>query len=120
MIALLVALFLIVALLGYLIGVYNSLVRVRAAVKLAWSDIDVLLVQRHDELPKLVESCKRYMQFEQQTLERVMLARAAVSTARERGDLSALGGAEQELRSSIGRALAALWSLYGVSGVVMP
>jgi len=64
MLAVLVLLFLIVALAGYLIGVYNGLVRVRAAVKLAWSNIDVLLVQRHDELPKLVEVCKQYMQYE--------------------------------------------------------
>jgi len=56
MLAVLVLLFLIVALAGYLIGVYNGLVRVRAAVKLAWSNIDVLLVQRHDELPKLSRS----------------------------------------------------------------
>src|SRR5579872_3095899 len=61
---LLVVLFLFIALIGYLIGTYNGLVQVRAAVKLAWSNIDVLLVQRHDELPKLVEVCKQYMQYE--------------------------------------------------------
>src|SRR2546430_3785561 len=71
MLAVLVLLFLVVALTGYLIGVYNGLVRVRAAVKLTWSNIDVLLVQRHDELPKLVEVCRQYMQFEAGTLERV-------------------------------------------------
>src|SRR5205823_3664782 len=76
MLTVLILLFLIVALTGYLIGVYNGLVRVRAAVKLAWSNIDVLLVQRHDELPKLVEVCKQYMQYEAGTLERVMRARA--------------------------------------------
>lgn len=75
MLSLLIVGFLLVALVGYLIGVYNSLVRVRAAVQLAWSDIDVLLVQRHDELPKLVEVCKQYMQYEAATLERVMRAR---------------------------------------------
>jgi LemA protein len=102
MIALFVTLFLIVALMGYLIGVYNSLVRVRAAVKLAWSDIDVLLVQRHDELPKLVEVCKQYMQYEGGTLERVMRARAGVDAARNSGSMSALGAAERELRSGLG------------------
>src|SRR5689334_10842179 len=102
MIAMLVTLFLIVALVGYLIGVYNSLVRVRAAVKLAWSDIDVLLVQRHDELPKLVEVCKQYMQYEGGTLERVMRARAGVDAARNSGSMSALGAAERELRSGLG------------------
>ena len=75
MLVLLVLLFLVIAFTGYVIGIYNSLVRVRAAVKLAWSDIDVLLAQRHDELPKLVEVCKQYMQYESNTLERVMRAR---------------------------------------------
>jgi len=56
-------------------------------VKLAWSNIDVLLVQRHDELSKLVETCKQYLQYEQQTLERVMQARAAVVTARSSGSV---------------------------------
>ena len=58
MLTLLVLLFLALALFGYLISVYNALVRVSAAVKLAWSNIDVLLVQRHDELPKLVDVCR--------------------------------------------------------------
>ena len=60
MVAGLLLIFLLVALAGYLIGIYNGLVRVSAAVKLAWSNIDVLLVQRHDELPKLVEVCLLY------------------------------------------------------------
>jgi LemA protein len=101
MLAFLVLLFLVLALGGYLIGVYNGLVRVRAAVKLAWSDIDVLLAQRHDELPKLVEVCKQYMQYEGGTLERVMRARAGVDAARSSGSMSSLGTAERELRSGL-------------------
>jgi LemA protein len=101
MIAVFVLLFLIVALAGYLIGVYNGLVRVRAAVKLAWSNIDVLLVQRHDELPKLVEVCKQYMQYEADTLERVMRARAGVDAARSSGNLNSLGTAEAQLRTGL-------------------
>ena len=101
MLAMLIVLFLAVALCGYLIGVYNGLVRVRAAVKLAWSNIDVLLVQRHDELPKLVEVCKQYMKYEPETLERVMRARAGVDAARASGSVGSLGGAERELRSGL-------------------
>jgi LemA protein len=101
MIAVFVVLFLIIALVGYLIGVYNGLVRVRAAVKLAWSNIDVLLVQRHDELPKLVEVCKQYMQYEADTLERVMRARAGVDVARSSGNLNSLGTAEAQLRTGL-------------------
>lgn len=101
MLAFLVMVFLLVAVTGYLIGVYNGLVRVRAAVKLAWSNIDVLLVQRHDELPKLVEVCKQYMQYEANTLERVMRARAGVDAARSSGNMSSLGAAERDLRSGL-------------------
>jgi LemA protein len=97
----LIILFLFVAVIGYLIGVYNGLVRVRAAVKLTWSNIDVLLAQRHDELPKLVEVCKQYMQYEGSTLERVMRARAGVDAARSSGNLQSLGSAERELRSGL-------------------
>ena len=98
MISLLVLGFLSVALLCYFIVVYNGLVRVGAAVKLAWSNIDVLLVQRHDELPKLVEVCRQYMQFERDTLERVVKARTAVDTARNSGNVSSVGTAERDLR----------------------
>ncbi len=101
MVVLLVLLFLLIALVGYLIGVYNGLVRVRAEVKLTWSNIDVLLVQRHDELPKLVEVCRQYMGYEAPTLERVMRARAGVDAARTAGSLSSLGSAERELRSGL-------------------
>jgi len=101
MIAVLVLLFLVVVLFGYLIGIYNGLVRVRAAVQLAWSNIDVLLVQRHDELPKLVEVCRQYMRYESETLERVMRARAGVDGARSAGNLASLGSAERELRSGL-------------------
>src|SRR5450755_2690076 len=101
MIALLVILFLLVAFLGYMIGIYNGLVRISAAVKLAWSNIDVLLVQRHDELPKLVEVCKQYMQYEGPTLERVMKARTGVDAARDSGSVNSVGVAEKELRTGL-------------------
>ncbi len=48
-----------------LVGIYNSFVAVRERVKPCWANIGVLLKQRHDELPKLIEIRKPYMQFEQ-------------------------------------------------------
>jgi LemA protein len=101
MIALLVVAFLILALVGYLVGVYNGLVRISAAVKLAWSNIDVLLIQRHDEIPKLVEVCKQYMQYEGGTLERVMKARSGVDAARSSGNLNSLEAAEHEMTAGL-------------------
>lgn len=90
----------------YFIVIYNNLVSIKHNVAKAWSNIDVLLKQRHDELPKLVEVCKQYMQYEQETLEKVMKARSAVSAAREHGDVPALGGAETQLRMGLGNLFA--------------
>jgi len=105
-IGLVVILALALALAAYLIGIYNGLVSLRENVKVAWANIDVLLKQRHDELPKLVETCKRYMQFEQETLEKVMRARASVSQASTSGNIAAVGAAEQQLRAGVGRLFA--------------
>jgi LemA protein len=88
------------------IGIYNRLVSLKHASKTAFSNIDVLLKQRHDELPKLVETCKQYMKFEQDTLEKVMKARSSVHAAGASGDVAALSAAEGELRSGLGRLFA--------------
>ena len=106
MIALIVLLAVAVVLVVYLVGIYNSLVGVRERVKQAWANIDVLLKQRHDELPKLIETCKQYMQYEQETLDKVMRARGAVYAASAGGNVAALGAAEQQLRGDIGRLFA--------------
>jgi LemA protein len=105
-IGLLVILALSVALIVYFVGIYNGLVNLRENVKVAWANIDVLLKQRHDELPKLVDTCKRYMQFEQETLEKVMRARASVSSASTSGNVAAVGAAEQQLRAGVVRLFA--------------
>ena len=96
----------VVVVVGYAIIIYNNLVSLKHAVAQAWANIDVLLKQRHDELPKLVETCKQYMQYEQDTLEKVMQARAAVSDARARGDVAAVGAAESTLRLGLGNLFA--------------
>jgi LemA protein len=96
----------IVALFLYLIMIYNSLVRLKHNVSQAWSNIDVLLKQRHDELPKLIETCKQYMKYEKDVLERVVQARASVARAREAGDVDALGAAETEMRIGLGNLFA--------------
>ncbi|MCB1820977.1 MAG: LemA family protein, partial [Candidatus Competibacteraceae bacterium] len=44
----------------YIIIIYNRLVNLKHNAGMAWSNIEVLLKQRHDELPKLVETCKQY------------------------------------------------------------
>ena len=95
----------VVALL-YAVIVYNGLVQLKHNVAKAWANIDVLLKQRHDELPKLVEVCRQYKQFEQETLQRVTEARARVAQARENHDVPALGQAEGMLRMGLGQIFA--------------
>ena len=92
---------LVIAFVLYLVLIYNNLVRLKHNVSQAWSNIDVLLKQRHDELPKLVETCKQYMAYEKDVLEKVTAARAAVGRAREAGDVTALGKAETALRAGL-------------------
>ena len=104
--ALLIFLGIVAVLLFYGIGLYNHLVNVKHAVAKAWANIDVLLKQRHDELPKLVEVCKQYKQFEQATLQKVIEARSQVQSARERQDIPALGQAEGMLRMGLGSIFA--------------
>ncbi len=61
--------------------VYNGLVRLQNEIVRSWANIDVLLKQRHDEVPNLVACVKGYMDYERQTLEAVTQARAASMSA---------------------------------------
>jgi LemA protein len=60
---------------------YNRLIRLRNENDRAWANIDVLLKQRHDEIPNLVDAVKEYLQHEQQTLLAVAQARTASISA---------------------------------------
>jgi LemA protein len=102
----LILLALLLVLVFYTIFIYNNLVSLKHGVSKAWSNIDVLLKQRHDELPKLVEVCKQYMQYEQETLEKVVQARSAVMQARSGGNIKELGQAESQLRLGLGNLFA--------------
>lgn len=95
-----------IVLLLYAILIYNNLVRLKHAVSKAWSNIDVLLRQRHDELPKLVETCKQYMDYEKSALAQVMEARAAAHAARQNGDIKGVGKAETAMRMGLGQLFA--------------
>lgn len=85
----------------FAIMTYNSLVTVKHNVSKAWANIDVLLKQRHDEIPKLVEICKQYRQFEQDTLQKVIEARSKVFNASQSQNMGDLGKAEAQLRGSL-------------------
>lgn len=101
-----IALAVLVAVVVYAVMLYNGLVAIKHNVSLAWSNIDVLLKQRHDEIPKLVEICKQYRQFEQDTLQKVIEARSKVFNASQSQNMGDLGKAETQLRGSLANLFA--------------
>ena len=86
----------------YVVMTYNSLVSIKNNVEKAWANIDVLLKQRNDELPKLIDTCKAYMAHESQTLEKVIQARLGADAARQTQDMTGLSKAEAGLQASLG------------------
>jgi LemA protein len=104
------------ALVLWLVGAYNTLVRLKNQVYNAWKQIDVQLKRRHDLIPNLVETVKGAMTFERETLEAVVKARnqaiavtgattpaGAVPTAAAVRETAA---AEAQLTAALGRLLA--------------
>ena len=63
------------AIVGYFITIYNGLISLKENIKKSWSNIDVIVKQRHDELPKLISVCESYSEFETGILDRLMRAR---------------------------------------------
>lgn len=84
---------------------YNSLVQVRIDVDSAWSNIDILLKQRHDELGKLLDTVKTYMGYEQDVLTQVTRLRSQASDAGG-GDGTARMQAESQLSPMLSRLFA--------------
>ena len=93
----------LIVLAAYVVGVYNMLVRLANNIDKAWSNIDVILKQRHDELPKLVEVCNSYMTHERETLESVTKARNAYSEGLNTTDKAQ---AENQIVGALGRLFA--------------
>ncbi len=85
-VVLLVIVLVVIVVVVYGVSIYNGLVRLRNQYEKAWSNIDVLLKQRVDMIPNLVETCKGYMQHERGTLEAVTNARSQWQQASSRGD----------------------------------
>ena len=80
----------------FLIFMYNGLVRLRNMVDEAWNQISVQLKRRHDLIPNLVNAVKGYMEFEQETLTKVVEARNAAVSAQQAGPAAAGQSAQAE------------------------
>lgn len=87
----------------YAVGIYNTLVRLSNNIDKAWSNIDVILKQRHDELPKLVKVCNSYMTHERETMERVTSARSVYGRSTS---VDEKAQAENQLTRALGRLFA--------------
>jgi LemA protein len=96
------------ALIFFIIATYNSLVTLRNRVRNAWSQIDVQLKRRYDLIPNLVEAVKDYMEYEQETLQRVIEAR---NQAIDASGVKEQGAAENMLTGAL-RQLFALVENY--------
>lgn len=97
----------------YGISLYNGLVAARNRYKNAFAQIDVQLTRRHDLIPNLVETAKRYMQHEKETLEAVVEARSKAVNGLQQASrnptdpaaIQQLGDAEQGLASALSRLM---------------
>ena len=114
MTAFVIFLAIIVAIILYAIGIYNSLVNLRNRVKNGFAQIDVQLTRRYDLIPNLVEAVKGYMKHERETLDAVISARntavsnleAAKADPSNADAIKKLGAAEGLLGGALGRLFA--------------
>jgi LemA protein len=74
--------FAVVGTIGYGLSIYNGLVALKNNIARSWANIDVMLKQRHDELPKLVKTCEGYMRHERAIFDKLSEARGALAAAR--------------------------------------
>ncbi len=94
----------IIALAAYAVIIFNGLIRLKHNITKSWSNIDVLLKQRYDELPKLLSVCEGYMKHERAVLENVTRARAQLDNA----------GTQKEVHDANNAITGALRSLFAV------
>jgi LemA protein len=100
-----------IALLVYLVSIYNTLVKLRNRFRNAFAQIDVQLKRRYDLIPNLVETAKAYLGHERETLEAVTSARnqalqglgRAAANPTDPDAIRALGAAEGALGAALGR-----------------
>src|SRR5438477_9422641 len=82
----------VVLILVFVVGMYNTLVQLRVRADAAWSDIDVQLKRRHDLIPNLVETVKGYATHEKGTFENIAKYRSAAMSATSPADRAAAEG----------------------------
>ncbi len=87
------------------VATYNGLVAAAENATSAWNELDALLRQQHDEIPRGVEMCEPHFGSDRVLLERLLEARGAVFAARQSRDADQLGRAEASLRAAAAAVL---------------
>lgn len=87
----------------WIISTYNSLTALRLRIDNAWRQIDVQLKRRYDLIPNLIETVKGFMQFEQDTLQKVIEARSQAMGSKGVKDAA---NAQTALTQSLGQVFA--------------
>ena len=93
----------LVAIVAYAVILFNDLVQVKHNVDQAWANIDVLLKERHDEIPKLIDAAKVYMEYEKEVLGNITALR---SRAAQGGEDAGRLQTEQKLGAALTRLFA--------------
>ena len=91
-----IVLIILVVVAAFVVFIYNGLIQRRNIVDEAWNQISVQLKRRHDLIPNLVNAVKGYMDFEQETLTKVIEARSAAVSASSSGPAGAAASAQAE------------------------
>jgi LemA protein len=89
-----------------LAATYNGLINATERAASAWTELDALLRQRHDEIPKLIGLCEPHLQRERAVFERVLAARIDVFGARQTRAADVLSRAETTLRNELAGLIA--------------
>ena len=88
----------LLSLISWFLTVYNGLIQVKENIKKSWANIDVLLMQRSDEIPKLVKVLKSFVKYEKKMFDSIMEARSFYLGA---GSVSEKADADNEMSSAL-------------------
>ncbi len=101
----LLAFAMIVIAMVWFVTAYNNLDAAAQRTAQAWGNVDAMLRQRHDELPRFLDACRPHMKHEQTLFDGILAARDAVFSARQARDTTTLGRVENELHVGLGKLI---------------